>query len=231
MSENNINAQELLDKILKSGQEYLSKGQQFAEEKLSIPESGDEREKMLDGMKKGAIASAALIGLLGTSGGRKLTGIALKLGGLAAVGTAAYKGYQHWQGKKENEEVQALHQLPNDQAETRSLLLIEAMIAAAYADGNIDDDELSTIKHEILNREVSESLLSQLDAIIAKPLSATELAHKVKDQETACEVYVTTRLLIDDSSSAVEKIYLKNLIKALDLENDLIDLLEEEIKQ
>jgi uncharacterized membrane protein YebE (DUF533 family) len=229
MNDNNINAQELLDKILKSGQEYLSKGQAFAEEKLSIPESGQEREKMLDGLKKGAIASAALIGLLGTSGGRKLTGIALKLGGLAAIGTAAYKGYQHWQGSKDNGDTTPLHRLSHDNAEARSLLLIETMIAAAYADGNIDDNELAKIKHEILNQEVSEKLLEQLDSIIAKPLSATELAEKVRNEATACEVYLATRIFIDESSSIVEQNYLRDLTDSLGLDDELINKLEAEI--
>ena len=87
---NTENLEQLLESLLEKGRQYAEKGQEVAEQKLNIPSEGPEREIMLDGLKKGAIASAVLVGLLGTKGGRSLTGTAIKLGGLAAIGAAAF---------------------------------------------------------------------------------------------------------------------------------------------
>ena len=65
MSDQQLSPQSVLDQILNVGKEYLQKGQDLAEDKLNIPEQGEERELMLNGLKKGAIASAVLVGLIG----------------------------------------------------------------------------------------------------------------------------------------------------------------------
>jgi len=218
-----FSASELLEKILNTGKEYVDKGQALAEEKLDIPEQGEKRDVMLDGLKKGALASALLLGLLGTRGGRKLTGTAIKVGGLAALGTAAYKGYQNW---KETGDVmvsanESVHQLSSESAESRGLLLIEAMVAAANADGNIDGQEQQAIKHEILEM--------MLENIIDSPLSAGELAKKVKNTAEASEVYIATRLLINDRSSLTETLYKDSLVTALGLNAELVSSLEAQI--
>ena len=48
--------EQLLENLLATGKEYAEKGQSVVEEKLNIPSEGEEREIMLDGLKKGAIA-------------------------------------------------------------------------------------------------------------------------------------------------------------------------------
>ena len=93
----NMDTQKLLEQILKSGQHMLDRGQEIAEDKLSIPEQGTERDAMLAGLGKGALITGGLAALLGTSAGRRLTGGTLKLGGLAAIGGLAYQTYQRQQ--------------------------------------------------------------------------------------------------------------------------------------
>lgn len=231
MDNRTINTKEILDKLLSAGKEYVAKGQTLAEEKLDIPAEGEQREKMLDGLKKGAIASALIVGLLGTKGGRKLTGLALKVGGVAALGTAAYKGYENWKSNQSHETTDntPIHELDANQSQERGLLIIQTMIAAANADGHIDDSELATIKHEILNQHLPEETVLTLDKMLAQPLSIAELASKASNKEVACEIYLATRLLIDENSSAVEKEYLNNLKQALQLDEGLIIELEKEI--
>jgi len=219
--------EQLLEGLLATGKEYAEKGQEFAEEKLNIPESGDEREVMLDGLKKGAIASAVLLGLLGTNGGRKLTGTAIKLGGLAALGTAAYRGYQNWQGSKDV--VDPVKDLSAGEAEQRGLLLIQTMVAAANADGKVDDAEQQKIKHELLEMHLPGELAMQLENIIDSPLSAHELANLVSNRAVASEVYVAARLLIDVNSSACERAFLDDLAAALGITDDLKAALEKEV--
>lgn len=221
----------LLEKILNTGKEYVEKGQALAEEKLEIPEHGEQRDIMLDGLKKGAIASALLLGLLGTSGGRKLTSTAIKVGGLAALGTAAYKGYANWKGTGNglSSTSQSIHQLESNDTESRGLLLIEAMVAAANADGNIDNQELQAIKREALEIHLPGEMAMILENIIASPLSPGELAQKVGNLTEAAEVYIATRLLIDADSSITETLYKDNLVTALGLSTELVESLEAQI--
>ena len=87
----------LFDQLLQSGRELASKGQSLAEQKLNIPSGGPEREAALASMGKGATIAGVAALLLGTSAGRGLTGVAVKLGSLAAVGGLAYKAYRDWQ--------------------------------------------------------------------------------------------------------------------------------------
>jgi uncharacterized membrane protein YebE (DUF533 family) len=221
----------LLEEILKTGKEYVEKGQILAEEKLKIPVESKEREIMLDGLKKGALASALLVGLLGTSGGRKLTRTAIKVGGLAALGTVAYKGYQNWQstGDVMSSAGQAVHELTANESEPRGLLIIDAMVAAANADGNVDDQELQEIKREALEMHLPGEMAMILENVIASPLSAGELAQKVNNRVEASEVYIATRLLIDGNSSLAETLYKDSLVTALNLSDELVASLEAQI--
>lgn len=231
MSESEFDPRALLEQLLNTGKQYVEKGQALAEEKLDIPESGEERDAMLNGLKRGALASAVLVGLLGTKGGRKLTGKAIKIGGLAALGTAAYKGYNNWKqtGNVMGDDNSPVHELSDASAENRGLLLIEALVAAANADGKVDDHEQQAIKHKILELHLPGEMAMVLENIIDSPLSAGELAQKVSSSTEAAEVYVATSLLIGDDSSAAEKVYRDSLIAALGLAPELRKSLDSEL--
>lgn len=212
---NTESIQQLLEGLLATGKEYAAKGQAMAEEKLDIPSEGEEREVMLDGLRKGAIASAVLVGLLGTRGGRKLTGTAIKLGGLAALGAAAYQGYQNWQDDAEEQIVDM-----SESSDANALLIIKAMVAAANADGKVDDDEQNTIKHEILEMHLGDDVAERLEQIIDNPLSAQEVGGLAQSPVLAGEVYLAARLLIDEHSSLAEKMFLEDLVVALGLSHE-----------
>ncbi len=232
MSDSEFDPRALLEQLLNTGKQYVEKGQAVAEEKLNIPEQGEERDAMLSGLKKGALASAVLLGLLGTSGGRKLTGTALKVGGLAALGTAAYKGYQNWKVSGDvlgGEDVAPVHELTDSQAENRGLLLIEALVAAANADGKVDDEEQQAIKHQILELHLPGEMAMVLENIIDSPLSAGELAQKVSSPAEAAEVYIATGLLIGTDSSPQEKVYRDSLVAALGMSPDLTRALDAQL--
>ena len=77
----------------------MQQGQTLAEQKLGIPAEGAERDSMLSGMKTGAAAAGILALLLGTRTGRKVTGLGLKVGSVAALGGLAYQMYQRWQAE------------------------------------------------------------------------------------------------------------------------------------
>jgi len=226
MDKNQINPQELLEKILSASKDLAQQGKNYAEDALNIPEQGVEREKKLAGLKKGAIASAVLFGLLGTKGGRSITGKAIKIGSIAALGTAAYKGYKHWQSQRDGVSV---NDLDKTAAQERSLLIISAMVSAANADGKLDDKESSLLKSKILDMKLSEQFLDEIKDIADNPLTISQLCERIKDDLAASEVYLASRIFIDDSSSDKEIAYLDELVKSLGLSQELIAELDSQV--
>ena len=91
-----MNAKSLLEELLSTGREMAAKGQAAVEKKLDIEEPGEKRDATISGLKTGAVAAGVMALLVGTKSGRKLTGSALKLGSLAAVGGIAWQAYQNW---------------------------------------------------------------------------------------------------------------------------------------
>jgi uncharacterized membrane protein YebE (DUF533 family) len=95
------------------------------------------------------------------------------------------------------------------------------MVAAANADGKVDDDEQNTIKHEILEMHLADDLAQSLERIIDNPLTAIELAALAEGDVMSSEVYFAARLLIDQQSSPAEKVFLEDLVAALGLDHEL----------
>lgn len=228
MNAQGTNIQAMLEQLLASGKTYLEKGQDVAENALDIPETGSERDAKLDGLKKGALAAGGLALLLGTGSGRRLTGTALKLGSLAAIGGLAYKSYQNWAGKQGSDTdtpATPVHELTGSEAAARQALLLRAMIAAAKADGHIDNAEQAKIRAQIENIGLSQTERDFLQAEIAHPLEAQALAAEVNDKEIAAEVYLVSRIVIDMNNEA-ERDYLAELAKHLGLDSEEISSLE-----
>jgi len=220
----------LLEDILQSGRKLAGQARDLAEDKLEIPESGEQREAMLSGMKKGALAAGALALLLGTRGGRRLGGAALKLGSLAAVGGLAYKAYQDWQARQGGAPatVESVDRLSGEAADQRSLILLRAMIAAAKADGHIDEAEMTRIREEMGKLGLGESATAFLGEEIRKPLDIGEVVAGVTDPEMAAEVYLVSRLVID-VENLDEQQWLEKLKAALPVDAALLDELDDEV--
>lgn len=224
-----MNTSALLNQLLQSGRDLLTKGQGMAEQQLKVPASGSERDAMLSGMGKGAAAAGLLALLLGTKGGRKASGSALKLGSLAAVGTLAYKAYQDWQSQQTVAAAPTapqVAQLSGPPAEQRSRALLRALIAAAKADGHIDEQEQAAIDAEIMKLDLDPDTLHFIKDEIHKPLDAREVASGADSQEAALEIYATSLLVINAVNES-ERAYLDELSAALRLSPALVKLLEQ----
>ncbi len=221
----------LLNQILQSGRDLLVKGQGVAEQKLGVPAAGSERDAMLSGMGKGAAAAGVLALLLGTKGGRKVTGSALKLGSLAAVGTLAYKAYQDWQAQQKGTSTAPasppIGQLSGPPAELRSRALLVALIAAAKSDGHIDAEEQAAIDTQILKLNLDTDTLHFIKEEVHKPLDARAVAAGADSQGAALEIYATSLLVIDKVNDQ-ERAYLNQLAAALQLPPALVTLLEKQ---
>jgi uncharacterized membrane protein YebE (DUF533 family) len=224
-----MDSRAILDQLLKAGQNLATKGQAIAEEKLGVPESGPERDAMVSGLGKGAAAASVLAVLLGTGAGRRLTGAGIKLGSLAALGTLGYQAYKNWQGTQTNAPAisKPIHELTGAEAEHRSLALIKAMIAAAKADGHIDEGERTRIQAQIQQLPLDADVTSLMQAEIAKPLNAQEVAQSSNSMGMAVELYLASLLIIDDEN-AQERAYLENLAQQLKLDSGLVAQLKQQ---
>ena len=213
-----------LDQMLQSGKELAQKGQNMAEQKLGVPAEGEQREQMLSGMKTGAAAAGVLALLLGTSAGRRVTGAAVKVGSLAALGGLAYQMYRQWETNAGNASTAtpsdpALLEAPTPKATAE--ILLKAMIAAAKADGHVDSAELASIRQQLAGidaeADVNEMILHEL----AQPLDAKQIAALANnDLAVATEIYLVSAAIIDGANEA-EKAYLEDLRSALQLPEEV----------
>ena len=189
----------------------------------------------------GAIAAV----LLGTGAGRQVTGTALRMGGLAAIAGLAYKAYQNYQagnepapgsGQPDQELLLPPAQDPFDpqsapQGEAEfALTLVRAMIAAAKADGHIDDAEKSRIADKLrtsgLDSETENFMLTELD----KPLDLDVLVAGARTEAQRAELYTASRLAIDPNTRA-ERGYLDLLAGRLRLPDALVDHIEATVSE
>lgn len=213
-----------LDQVLQSGKDMAQKGQSMAEQQLGIPAEGEQRDQMISGLKTGAAAAGVLALLLGTGAGRRVTGAAVKVGSLAALGGLAYQMYRKWEGGTGVDTVQAAEPALLEAPATPKAsveILLKAMIAAAKADGHVDSAELSHIRQQLtdmdLGRDMNDMILDEL----TKPLGAGEIAALANgDLAVATEIYLVSAAIIDEANDA-EQAYLADLRAALQLPNDV----------
>jgi uncharacterized membrane protein YebE (DUF533 family) len=226
-----MDAQQILDMLLSSGQELVNKGKTIAEEKLNLPDNPEERQKMLDSAGKGAMAAGALAILLGTSVGRKLTGTGLKLGSLAAIGGVAYNAFQKWQSQQPTTIVDAgqpVTELSGAASNQRGKVLLIAMIAAAKADGTVDDKEKEIISQQLTKLNLGDSA-SVFTEELSKPLDIKAVAAGADTPATAAEIYLISRTILD-LSNPQEKSYLDQLATEMRLAPELVAELESQLQ-
>ncbi|ANL48431.1 tellurite resistance TerB-like protein [Rhizobium phaseoli] len=189
-------------------------------------------------MKTGAIAAV----LLGTKTGRSIAGNALAIGGLAAIaglGYQAYKNYQAGQAPAAPSDAPSANNPvllpppaesgfgPASPAGSNEfvLVLIRAMIAAAKADGHIDDAERALIMDKIKAADVSGEAAAFIERELASPTDIDALVAAAVTEEQRVELYTASRLTIDPDSRA-ERGYLDLLAGRLGLADQLVDHIE-----
>jgi len=228
-----MDAKAMLEDLLNSSKLAAEKGVSLAEEKLGVPEAGEERDAMLNGMTKGALAAGAVALLLGTQSGRRLTGTAMKLGGLAAVGGLAYKAYNDWQKNQNGESAHTgtpFGELNEAGSKQRGILLLRAMLSAAKADGHMDSAERANIEAQIDKLGLDASTVEFLHNEIEQPINPGELAAAVESDEEGAEVYLASAMVLDIDGRD-ERVYLDRLAGALNLAPGLAETLEQKLEQ
>ncbi len=199
----------------------------------------------------GGLAGGTLVGALTSKGGRKLGKTVLQAGALAAVGGLAWKAYQSYSQKRDAAAAQTNHNNAarhnahpainklrdmsrpqfDDFIEAGSsgqLVLLRAMIAAAYADGHIDSAEQQRIFEQVETMELNSAEKATLFDELRNPLPLQGIIKLVPNMETAVEVYALSLLAIDESQPASVG-YLRELASRLELPQALVNELHAEV--
>src|SRR5262249_128847 len=174
-------------------------------------------------------AAGGLGGLvLGTQAGRSLAATAARLGALAMIGGLAYKALQNYQtgkplitGAVSAEPPPAGSGFePSAVTNDAAVHYIQAMIAAAHADGRIDASEhdkiIGSLRQAGLDDEAEAFFANELN----HPASVRDLAQSVKSPQEAVQLYAAARVAIADNSPA-EQAFLASLASALQLDPKL----------
>lgn len=230
-----MNTSDLLEQLLRAGQ-----GRQAQQGSGGVSSQGGLGD-LLGGLLGGGNTAGGGLGDLlggllgggpgsagGTAQGRSTGGI--NYAALASLGMMAFKAYQSWQRSQATAPQQALltvDQLSGPEAEDHSHAILRALIAAAKADGRIDEQEEQLIYAEIKRHTSDPQLQQWLDEEVSKPLDAAEVAQSAKDPAMAAEMYLASVMLVGDQQGA-ERAYLDELAAALRLDPTLQVHLEQQ---
>lgn len=181
----------------------------------------------------GLLGSAALGGLLGAlftgKKTKKIAQGALMIGGTAAAGALAWNFYKKWTQGKESSGAAAVPapQAALAPAEETALLLLEAMVFAARADGHIDDTEKARIQSTAASLFPGQSVPQLLEALMNAPIDPGDLAARVRDPEEGRDLYRLSCAVVD-VDNFMERSYLDGLAQALGISADERGRLEKE---
>jgi uncharacterized membrane protein YebE (DUF533 family) len=167
------------------------------------------------GMGEAGLGRAGTLGMLAAlMGGRRraLSRNALLLGGLGALSKVALDAWSRSGAAKRQP---ALVELGEDaEAERRATTLLHAMVAAAKADGHVDEEEESAIAAEM--EDLPEAARDLMRAALAGTLAPEEIAARVEGGQEAREVYAASALLSGRDHPG-EVAHLDRLARALGL--------------
>jgi uncharacterized membrane protein YebE (DUF533 family) len=225
-----MNARTLLDQLLSSGQAMLSEtlGSRAPANPAQI--SG---KPGYANFGTGMLAGGVMGLLLGDKRVRKFGGKVLAYGGAAALGALAYRTYSDWQRQKSAAGAPAAEPtqfLPAAVSEDHSRAVLKALIAAAKSDGHIDARERGLIEEKLASLADDPALRSWIDAEVERPLDPADVAAAAGSMEVASEMYLVSVLAVD-TESFMERAYLDELAKKLDLPADLKTQLEAEARK
>jgi uncharacterized membrane protein YebE (DUF533 family) len=220
-----MSAQSLLEQLLKSATGGTAPGGR----------SGGESH--MGKYATGAVAGGALALLLGSKSGRRMGGKALKYGSVAALGALAWTTYRDWQSRQPGQASQqtpagaaplatavstpaSFAQLPAPALEDHSWVMLKAMVAAAKADGHMDERERGLVEAELHRLEADPGLRARVDAELRRPVEPADVAAGVDSPEKAAEVYLASVLVVD-TTTTMERAYLDELARQLKLDPSL----------
>lgn len=184
----------------------------------------------------GGLAGGLASGLLVSKAGRKLGKRALELGGLAAIAGLGYTAWRRYQESQVGATAPGAPVSPGaaglpagflpppsqpEAADALGRVLLDAMIAAARADGRLDAAERRALFEQVARLDLPEGERAELFAALERPVELPALVAAATTQERAVEIYTASLLAIDVDTPA-ERGYLAMLAGALGLPEALV---------
>jgi uncharacterized membrane protein YebE (DUF533 family) len=214
-----MSVQNLLEQLLQSGVSKYEGARQ----------SGD-----LGKYATGAAVGGALALLLGSRRGRSFGGKALKVGTVAALGTLAWRAYNDWQARQQpaapasaagapqaaQPTPPSFDALPAPQLEDHSRAMLKALIAAAKADGHLDDRERGVVEAELQRLDADPATRRWVEDELRRPVEPADVAAASSGPQMAAEIYLASAIVADDTTT-MERAYLDELARRLGLPADL----------
>ncbi len=186
---------------------------------------------MIERNQFGAGAAAGGLGavVLGTQTGRSIAAGAAKIGALALIGGLAYKAFQNYQAGKP---LIALDHVvaeaapdgsgfePDSVTNEAAILYIRAMIAAASADGRVDQAEMTGIMGNLKQAGFEAAAEEFLADELNNPATIDSLVESCVSAEQGVQVYTAARIAISPDSRA-EQAFLAELAAKLGIAPEL----------
>jgi uncharacterized membrane protein YebE (DUF533 family) len=226
-----MSAQSMLEQLLKSGLSMLE-----GKPGGPVPTGASRADPGWGKFGAGAVTGGALGLLLGSKGGRRIGGKALKYGSVAALGVMAFRAYGNWQAQQAQATTaqpaaaaapapalpapRTVNLLPAPEVEQHSRGMLVAMIAAAKADGHLDERERGLVEAEMSRLEADPMMRRWFEEELRRPLDPAEVARAAASPELAAEMYLAS-LLVTDETGFMERAYLDELARQLRLPDGL----------
>jgi len=184
------------------------------------------------------VGGGILAGLLFGNKGSNIGGKLVTIGGAAALGTLAIKAFRNWQANNaastqdDNQPVQEqpaleFNNLSAEKQEDHSRVMLTAFIAAAKADGHIDDHEQQMIQ-SLTDKAGDAETKEWIQQELSKPLDAAQVAALATSPELASEIYLASLIVIDEQNEQ-EKTYLDSLAEKMNLDPQLRKEIEQQL--
>ena len=239
-----MNIQNLLNQFL-GGQDSQQNADTSSAVNLKTV-AGNVTEKFA-GLGTGAAIGGIAALLMSNKKARSFAGSAAKVGGAALVGGLAFKAFKNWQNSSSGisqsvsqpiggyEGGQIVASTSSFEAEVDDntqfqLTLIKAMIAAAKADGHIDNVEQNRIFDTVDGMPSSGEFKHMMMDLLRSPITIQDLVLETHNLEQKTEVYLISCFAIDEDNEA-EKMYLQQLARALELPYDLVLEIKQQANQ
>ena len=196
--------------------------------------------KIPGGLAGGAAAGGLMALLMGNKSARKFASKAAGYGGAAVLGGLAFNAYRNWKDQQGGAASQADTALSEDsgrelidppelQHPITELTLIKAMIAAARADGHLDQQEQKRIHDVVEKMSLSAETKGAIFDLLQREISIPELLDTSASLEQKSEVYLASCLVIDIDHPK-EREHLEKLARAFELPPGLAEQLENEAR-
>lgn len=196
----------------------------------------------------GALGGAASGALMSAFTSKKSARKLLKAGGLVAVGGLAWKAYQTYRdgqnhkahgvagvqradvptGLTQQDFAMVVDERIVDERIDDGELILDALIAAAHADGHLTEAEARRIWQHALDQRLPNAILTNLQEKLAHPPTSASLAARATHFETRIEVYTASLMVIDEHCTSGEQ-FLEDLANRLQLPAALIEALHDSV--